>query len=496
MRSGLRTEIILSVTLVLAAALLFAGFLLVKHTERELLLQKQAHARSVMRLLAATTESHDFKDLDVVTQNLTSVIAKLPDVISWRLIDVQMQVLSDSLAQPAIAFSSISPTALEPGEMFEELNYQPYRFFEQGQTPNFLNLSMSLWPSDELKGLLQIRFDLDLLQNRIQTSQKLVLVYVGLYGVVLALFAVYLLNRTIVKPIRQLHQATTFAAGGILAPVGVPTGPGEIRELAESFNHMVGALSDSRAEKEEYIASLEASNTALAQAKDDLIRSEKLATVGHLAAGMAHEIGNPLAAVIGYLNLLHSDLSGEKQDIVNRSLHEMQRIDRLVRELLEYSAPVDQETELFCPVQTLRETIEMLRHQGQLDEIEIIDLSAIYGCQVRMDQSRLMQVWINLLLNARDAMENSGTIQILTRREQDQIRISICDEGHGISDDMQKQIFEPFYTTKDPGKGYGLGLAVCQRIVEENGGSLEVSSEAGQGASFTVSLPCITEQIS
>jgi len=310
------------------------------------------------------------------------------------------------------------------------------------------------------------------------------------YGTVLAVFGVYLLNRNVVKPVRQLHQATATVAAGDLTSVVIPTGPGEIHELADSFNQMIQALAHSRAETEAHIATLEETNRALAQARDDLVRSEKLATVGHLAAGMAHEIGNPLGAVVGYLNLLKDDLSGESRDLAERSLVETARIDRLVRELLDYAAPVDREPDLFCPVVLLRETIEMLRHQGQFDGVEVDDRCAAEDCQVEMNRDRLMQVWINLLLNARDAMAGQGAVEIASRRDGADIVIDITDHGPGVDSGTLPRIFEPFYTTKDPGRGYGLGLAVCQRIIDESGGKLQASNATGKGACFTVSLPC------
>ena len=288
-------------------------------------------------------------------------------------------------------------------------------------------------------------------------------------------------------------MATTSVAGGTLAPVAVPSGPGEIHELADSFNQMVEALAASRVETEEHIASLEKTNSALEQARDDLVRSEKLATVGHLAAGMAHEIGNPLGAVVGYLNILRDDLSGESRDLVERSLTETARIDRLVRELLEYSAPVDRQSESFCPVTLLRETIDMLQHQGQFNGIEVNDLCTAGESRIDMDRGRLMQVWINLLLNARDAMHDRNVLEISSQQEGDTISVSIRDQGQGIEQEALKRIFEPFFTTKAPGSGYGLGLAVCQRIIDESGGTITVRSSPGTGTCFTVSLPCFRE---
>jgi signal transduction histidine kinase len=138
----------------------------------------------------------------------------------------------------------------------------------------------------------------------------------------------------------------------------------------------------------------------------------------------------------------------------------------------------------------------MVRHQGQLDGIEVNDLCTADGAQIDMDRGRLMQVWINLLLNARDAMLERSVLEISSQREGDTIKVSVCDEGQGIEQDAMKRIFEPFFTTKAPGSGYGLGLAVCQRIIDESGGTITVRSNPGKGTCFTVSLPCITERLS
>ena len=499
MRTGLRTEIILSISLLLAAALLFAGFLLVKLTERNLLDQQLVHAANIINLLAADFEfpaqsAQRAKPRDIAVTShdrLQTVLSRQDGILAWRLLDTQMQVLASTAFQPVSEFSTISPSLLERGEPYQELAYESFRFFNSDQPQSYLDLSAPLWVANDLYGLLQVRFSLAGLQERVRAAQHLVLVYVVIYGVVLAAFGVYLLNRNVVKPVRQLHQATTAVAGGTLASVAVPSGPGEIHELADSFNLMVEALAASRAETEQHIASLEKTNSDLAQARDDLVRSEKLATVGHLAAGMAHEIGNPLGAVVGYLNILKDDLSGESRDLVQRSLAETERIDRLVKELLEYSAPIDRQPESFCPVTLLRETIDMLRHQGQLDGIEVDDLCTVDGAQIDMDRGRLMQVWINLLLNARDAMLERNVLEISSRRDGDIISVSVCDEGQGIEQDALKRIFEPFFTTKAPGSGYGLGLAVCQRIIDESGGTITVRSNPGKGTCFTVSLPVL-----
>lgn len=498
LRTGLRTEIILSITLLMAAAILFAGFLQIKLTEQNLLEQQRAHAANLIRLTVASLDPPFYQGSTghdrAVTglDRLQVVLGRQAGVSGWRLLDTRLQVLTSTSYDMSGDFSTLPPAAMERGELFSELIYNSFHLFSSEPATNYLDLSMPLWDDAEAYALLQIRFSLDDLHTRVKRSQRLVIVYAVVYGLVLAGFGVYLLNRNVVRPVRRLQQATTTVAKGVLAPVEVPSGPGEIQELAESFNHMIAALSASRAESDRHIRSLQEANLALEQARDALVRSEKLATVGHLAAGMAHEIGNPLGAVIGYLNLLQLDLDGDARDLVERSLAETARIDRLVRELLDYAGPGGRMEEVFSPLTLLRETSEMLRHQGQLEEVVIDDHCRDDGL-VSMDPGQMMQVWINLLLNAQDAMQGRGRVELTSRSAAGHLSVTLHDDGSGMSPEVAARIFEPFFTTKASGSGYGLGLAVCQRIVEDGGGTITVKSVSGQGTAFTVTLPMIAE---
>ncbi|MDH3998141.1 MAG: ATP-binding protein [Desulfuromonadales bacterium] len=494
MRIGLRTEIILSISLLLAAALLFAGFLLLKLTEFNLLQQQRRHADGMLRLIVAGLEenavSQSVEEFNGI-EYLHDVLGQQHGIIAWRILGLDLTSVAGVSYDVEPGFVELSPTALPRGEISEELFYQSHWLIGHSEESNRLNLSTVLWGNDQELGLLQVSFSLEELRHQIDETRRLMLIYVVLYGLVLAVFGVYLLNRNVVNPVRLLRSATTDVADGTLQPVQVASGPGEIHELADSFNQMIVALDESRQETEAHITSLEASNCALAKARDELVRSEKLATVGHLAAGMAHEIGNPLGAIIGYLNVLKTDLKGHDScDLLERSLTESARIDKLVRELLEYSAPGNSCQESLDPIMLLRESVQMLQHQGHYDDIEIEDACERNPVTVVMDSARLMQVWVNLLLNARDAMGGAGRVRLSSDQNEETVSVKIRDYGEGLSVEAAKRVFEPFYTTKDPGKGYGLGLAVCQRIVDEQGGRICVDSVAGQETTFTVTLPC------
>ncbi|MEJ2700330.1 MAG: HAMP domain-containing protein, partial [Desulfuromonadales bacterium] len=203
----------------------------------------------------------------------------------------------------------------------------------------------------QFAGALQARFPMADLRERMASAQKLVFAYSLVFGIILVVFGSYLLNRSVVRPLRFLTETTRKVAGGDLEQYLPVEGPREIAALADSFNTMTAALQESRLQTEATIGSLKAANSELQATRDELVRSERMASVGHLAAGRAHEVGNPLGALVGYLELLKAEnLSGTSEDILRRSLAETERIDRLVRDLLDYAAPGKLEEELLNPV--------------------------------------------------------------------------------------------------------------------------------------------------
>lgn len=486
MKTGLRTEIVISTVLLLGAALLFAGFLLVKLTERELLEERRASLHRTARLIAAANPSES--SLSTLLLPLTSDRA----LVAWRLLAVDLTPVVTFSLESAPLPEVTPPPPFAAGTVGESLNYTS--IWNPFQTPPVSYLDLAVPIGNPVGNVLQLRFSLASLVAQVHRAQRLVLIYVVLYGAVLSVFGILVLNRNVVGPVRRLRAATAGVAAGDLTPIDMAAGPGEINDLAEDFNSMITALQGSRAETTEHIASLESANRALQQARDEVVRAEKMASVGHLAAGMAHEIGNPLSAVIGYLNLIREELADpDQRDLVERSLREAGRIDRLVRDLLDYASPGRSADEPFDPLATLREAVALLTNQGVVEEVRFIDRAPQRLGLVRMDRGRFQQVCVNLLLNARDAMPGGGEVVLTAARQGEMILLEIADSGGGIAPEHLLQIFEPFFTTKDPGKGRGLGLAVCQRLIDEAGGRIGVRSTPGQGSTFTLRLPVVGE---
>ncbi|MCA9670866.1 MAG: PAS domain-containing protein [Myxococcales bacterium] len=236
--------------------------------------------------------------------------------------------------------------------------------------------------------------------------------------------------------------------------------------------------------------------------EQQLIRSEKLSSIGMLAAGVAHEINNPLTTILGYAKLLletrgaaavDSDSDGGEEDPDTSALtliaDEARRVQNIVRELLDFSRVHAVSSEPISVGEVIERTLTLaapnLKKRGVTVERAIPDdLSPALG-----DAPRLEQVFVNLITNAAHAMDGGGTLRISAERDGDRVVCAFADSGAGISADDLPRIFDPFFTTKGPGEGTGLGLAVSHRIISDMGGEIEVESTLGEGTTFRVSLP-------
>jgi signal transduction histidine kinase len=291
-------------------------------------------------------------------------------------------------------------------------------------------------------------------------------------------------------------EATSAIAEGRLSHQLDVQGPREIAQLSSSFNTMTEALAHSRRQAEQTIESLHQTNRELSETQGHLARSQKMAAVGHLAAGMAHEIGNPLGAAMGYLEMLKGEAAGKQfLDLVQYTHNELERIDKLVRDLLDFARPGDAAQEVFNPGDAAHEAVTLLTHQGLFrGSMRLVDETPEKMPPVRAQRHKLVQIFTNLLLNARDACNNAGTVAVKGRFEASWIVFEVEDDGPGMNQEVAAQIFDPFFTTKEPGKGRGLGLFFCHKAAEQMGGHLDVISETGCGSRFVLRLPVHGEE--
>jgi signal transduction histidine kinase len=286
----------------------------------------------------------------------------------------------------------------------------------------------------------------------------------------------FVLTQMVVQPLRKMERATAQVGVGDWDQHIELAGPPELSALARAFNQMTSSLAAQR---------------------EQLIRSEKLASVGQLAAGVAHEIGNPLAAILGYVDILRVDRAGsgalpeaERRDALDRVKAETQRITRIIRDLLEYSRPSHEEPSRIDPLVVVSSAQALLAPQARFHEVRITATpEAGPWPTVLVSQGRMTQVLVNLLLNAADAMDGKGQVSVTCERAAGRVRIAVSDQGPGIERELRRKVFDPFFTTKPPGQGTGLGLSISRAIVETYGGTLELDPEVERGARFVIDLP-------
>jgi signal transduction histidine kinase len=222
-----------------------------------------------------------------------------------------------------------------------------------------------------------------------------------------------------------------------------------------------------------------------------VLRSQKLAAVGLLAAGIAHEINNPLSGVVGYSKLLleKPDLPAKVRERVQKIADSGERCRKIVEGVLLFSRQQDGERRTVDVRALLERVLAIGEYQWRMHNIRIIREHE-ESVEVMADADQIEQVMLNLLSNAADAMPHGGTVRISLRKTTEgAAEFSVADEGHGIPEDIQARIFDPFFSTKEIGKGTGLGLAISYGIVQDHGGDIVVESTIGRGAEFTVTLP-------
>ena len=324
---------------------------------------------------------------------------------------------------------------------------------------------------------------------------NLLLFYMAITGLAVALLAYVLLTNLIVRPLERLTRSAEQFAQGAEHVTVVEQGSAEAVRLASTFNEMARLLRAERTQLIARLAELERTTSELRKTERQLIDGEKLASVGRLAAGVAHEIGNPLAAILGLLELLREgDLApAQHSEFLARVSAETERINGIIRELLDF-ARHDVESEELNETSDLRDVIRdavaLVKPQKESKDIAIDVRVAASVHSVLGPQRRLTQIVLNLLLNAVDALQGAGHIQICVELCPDGefVSLRVMDDGPGIAPGIQHTLFDPFTTTKPVGRGTGLGLAVTHAIIERLQGTICARNLEQGGACFEVQL--------
>jgi two-component system NtrC family sensor kinase len=317
--------------------------------------------------------------------------------------------------------------------------------------------------------------------------------YVALTGGAILVLMYVALTVLIVRPVDVLTRASERMARGNLDVIVPEKGAAEVAALAASFNSMSAQLKADKRALETKVRELTETTADLTSAQGNLVRSEQLASVGRLSAGLAHEIGNPLAAVLGLIELLRGgDLSAEETaEFLMRIESETQRIHHIIRDLLDFARQGKDEEDAGATAD-LRRAVEdaiALLAPGKNLRGATLERALTDVPRVRGSEARMKQLVLNLLLNAADAVAGNGAVRVSLAAEGEFVVLVVEDDGPGIAPEIREHLFEPFATTKPAGQGTGLGLAVCHTIVQRSGGSISAAAQTSKGARFVVRLP-------
>jgi len=322
----------------------------------------------------------------------------------------------------------------------------------------------------------------------------IIIPYILIFALTVGVFGWWVLKKQVLEPLHSLLEATEKVAGGDFEHRVDITRNREMKSLGLAFNNMTRRLAANHRELEDNVVELKRVNENLEKTQWELLATEKLASIGRLAAGVAHEIGNPLASINGYMQIMQRReyLETKDREILDRVQKEIHRMDDIINELLDYSRPQDQVFALTDLNEILDSSLTLLTAQKGFDKV---DLSVDKGEIPLVDVNRnsVQQLIMNLVLNAVQAMEEGGKLNLETRKnkrdESEGVELVVSDTGPGIAEENLEKVFDPFFTTKEPGQGTGLGLSICLRIAENNHGKLSAENGPDKGAVFRLWLP-------
>ena len=332
---------------------------------------------------------------------------------------------------------------------------------------------------DKIVGILYVGV---LEEKFIDMRNRATAIFLGIAcaGMIIALIISNFLAKGILQPIKQLIFASHQWAGGNLDYRVETAQNDEIAELTDTFNMMASSLKERDERLKEY-------------AHQQIMKSERLATLGQLAAGVAHEINNPLGAVLMYAHLSLEEMPAEdaRHQNLGKIVGEATRCKNIVRGLLDFARQSEPNVEEADVNDILERTLSLLRNQTMFQNIKVTVRFSSSLPKAMMDSGQIQQVFTNIILNAAEAMDEGGELIVATRTADDGefIEVEFTDTGCGIPRENLEKIFDPFFTTKEVGRGTGLGLAVSFGIIARHQGTIEVESDINKGTTFIVRLP-------
>lgn len=526
MRNNLKFKVGFYLVIALAVAVFIFTLMIVRHNREELLQQAVTHSGQLSEVLIKSTRFAMLQNEPSQVSQIISDVGAQKDIEKVRILSKSGTIIHSSqkgeigTTVDQEAEACVGCHLNEKSRQASPLIGRP-RFFTSsdgrrmlGSTavirnePTCSNSGCHQHQEDQtVLGVLDIVYPLSTI-DKLMRDDTITVTGFSLGVIVLAgLLVSFLLNRIVYIPLRDLEEgAARLAAGNLGKPIPIRS-EDEFGQLAKSFNSMIGALRKSRVELQNWGRTLEQkveeARHELHIAQAETARSEKLASVGLLAAGIAHELNNPLTGVLTFSHLVRKNMpdgSPEAEDL-DLVIHETKRCAAIIRRLLDFARKKAPEKTFSDINELIRQTAHLIDQSAQAEDVEIkLDLDKNLPT-IWIDEDLITQVIMNLLVNAEHAIAGKGIITVRTRVIKKQLKsnkshkasplveISVIDTGCGIPEADLPLIFDPFFTTKSVGKGTGLGLSVSHGTIRAHGGEIEVESTVGKGSIFRIYLP-------
>lgn len=520
-QSTLSGKLIVLLVPVMMAFLGVLGYLNIRLHRQQLEKMTLASAERVSNVIKRNASYYMLRNERDGLYHLINQIGEEPGVINIRIMDKTGRI--DYSSDPKEASQFVNKTAEacyachSQSQPLERLNrpdrFRTYRLPNGTRAlgiidpienaPACWNASCHAHPeSQKILGVLDTNFSLASTDANLASVTRQTLLYTMLAVLATCSLIPLFIWKVIHGPLKKLEDGTQHLASGDLGyQLPIDTSD-EIAQVSASFNTMSRELREAREEITSWNRTLEdrvqQKTQELNRAHEHMLRTERMASIGKLAAVVAHEINNPLAGILTYAKLLKKRFASRgdsAQDDTLSSLalieSESRRCGEIVKNLLSFARATPLTFEPSDVNSVIQRSVQLVQHKLKLANVELnLDLATDLPL-VRCDPSQIEQVILSLVMNAVDAMPHGGALRIATRHlaEPDEAQIEVRDDGMGIPADVLPNLFEPFFTTKERGHGLGLGLAISRTIIERHLGHIEVQSERGRGTQFTITLP-------
>lgn len=510
---GLKSNILTNIAVLLLMGMFLINFVMVMTVKRDMLRAEITKGQFLLSVIENNLFASSHPALKSNSVYQIDLLVRRPDFSCTVVLDHQGKIIYSGGESYELADEAIAATreSIHKGRQTIKFSGKTWGVF--WLQDRYLIISVPFYKNGTLVGGAGLVSSLENVYQRLRRTQKMFFIYIFINAAILTLIGLYRTSKIYLEPLRRLAKRAEDYKEEEGLYFAVRKEDNELQQLSQALNLMLERISEDRQKLRSTVMSLEKANIDLKQAQKEIIRAEKLASVGRLSAGIAHEIGNPIGIVMGYLELLkQQDISkDERSEYIRRTEDEFSRINTIIRQLLDLSRPSKEGSGLIHVHDIIEDITNVIKFQPLMSDISIRFLLEAENDVVIADPNQLRQVFLNLMLNAADAIsanEHASIGELILKSEavpnsgrsgsdnpqvKPMLIIQVIDNGPGISQENLGNVFDPFFTTKEPGKGTGLGLSVSFMIIESIGGKITASSKSGQGTTMTLSLPLASD---